>query len=549
MVVCMSGLLVADLSVLIVDDQRPFQVMLKGILASIGFQQVQFANSGEQAMNRCTKTDFDLLFVDYNLGTGKNGRQLLQDLRERQLLKPSSIFIIVTGENTITMVMSAVELEPDDYLIKPFSQSLLKNRLLKLQQKKQELSALFEALYLQDNALIIRCCQQFIQQQNRYEQFCRRVLAERWLLLREDESLEQLLSSSLSTRRPSWALLLFARFRLLQHHYQHCEQLCREVIETNRLCAQAYDILSQCQLAQQQKEEAFSSMQQAIAIAPFHLPRQYLLMNVARETGKVAEMVQASKQIFELTRRTNQQDVMHLLNYIRTLLDAIEQTDDAAKRNRLQQETMLALHRHQKDEQLLKDLDFERFEQICLARIEAIDGRYQQIKKMLSPILPSITAEDTEMADVVMLLFRIGEFEQAEELLAQLSSSHASDPVLQPMLQHQQQKYQQLSSQLSDLNKNGIQLYQEGKYQEAISVFEQAMLLAPSNSGASLNLIQALLQVLNTQQKNKSLALYQRCRQLFKAIEPEILSEQHRQRYTDLQQLYQQIRLELKQSH
>jgi len=544
----MSSLLVADLTVLVVDDQRPFQVMLKGILTSLGLLQVQFANSGEQAMSRCNKTEFDLLFVDYNLGSGKNGRQLLQDLRERQLLKPSSIFIIVTGENTVTMVMSAVELEPDDYLIKPFSQSLLKNRLLKLQQKKQQLAELYQALYLQDNQQIIQCCQHHISQQGRYEQFCRRVLAERWLLLREDDLFEQLLTNSLAQRRPSWALLLFARFRLLQQNYPSCQQLCQEVIDTNRLCAQAYDILSQCQLAQQQTEEAFSSVQQAVAIAPFHLPRQYLLMDVARQAGRITDMVQASKQIFELTRRTNQQDVTHLLNYIRTLLDAIEQTEDPGKRNRLQQETMLALHRHQKDEQLLKDLDFSRFEQICLARIEAMDGRYQQIKKMLSPFQQEITTADAELVDLIMLLFRIGEFEQAETLLAQLPEHEKTDPVLSPMLQQQQHKYQQLSTQLTDLNKDGIQLYQEGKYQEAIIVFEQALQLAPSNSGATLNLIQALLQVLITQQKNKSLLLYQRCRQLFKAIEPSILPQQHQQRYAELQQQYQQIRLELKQS-
>lgn len=544
----MSSLLVADLTVLVVDDQRPFQVMLKGILTSLGLLQVQFANSGEQAMSRCNKTEFDLLFVDYNLGSGKNGRQLLQDLRERQLLKPSSIFIIVTGENTVTMVMSAVELEPDDYLIKPFSQSLLKNRLLKLQQKKQQLAELYQALYLQDNQQIIQCCQQHISQQGRYEQFCRRVLAERWLLMREDDLFEQLLTNSLAQRRPSWALLLFARFRLLQQNYPSCQQLCQEVIDTNRLCAQAYDILSQCQLAQQQTEEAFSSVQQAVAIAPFHLPRQYLLMDVARQAGRITDMVQASKQIFELTRRTNQQDVTHLLNYIRTLLDAIEQTEDPGKRNRLQQETMLALHRHQKDEQLLKDLDFSRFEQICLARIEAMDGRYQQIKKMLSPFQQEITTADAELVDLIMLLFRIGEFEQAETLLAQLPEHEKTDPVLSPMLQQQQHKYQQLSTQLTDLNKDGIQLYQEGKYQEAIIVFEQALQLAPSNSGATLNLIQALLQVLITQQKNKSLLLYQRCRQLFKAIEPSILPQQHQQRYAELQQQYQQIRLELKQS-
>ena len=41
-----------------------------------------------------------------------------------------------------------------------------------------------------------------------------------------------------------------------------------------------------------------------------------------------------------------------------------------------------------------------------------------------------------------------------------------------------------------------MQLYQEGKFQEAIVIFEQALTVAPTNTGAALNLIQSLLQVL-----------------------------------------------------
>lgn len=544
----MNPLVLSDLTALIVDDQRPFQVMLKGILASLGLLKVHFANSGEQAMSRCNKIEFDVLFVDYNLGSGKNGRQLLQDLRERQLLKASSIFIIVTGENTVTMVMSAVELEPDDYLIKPFSQSLLKSRLQKLQQKKQQLAALYQAMFEQNHQQVVELCLAHMAEQGRYEQYCRRVLAERYLTLGDTDKLTEVLDLSLQQRRPAWALNLLARLKLQQQDYASCQAICQEVVETNRFCAQGYDILSQCQLAQAQTAEALLSLQQAIAIAPYHLPRQYLLVDVARQAGQVQDMVQASKQIFELTRRTNQQDVLHLLNYIRTLIDAIDLTDEPAKRNRLQQETMIALNRHQKDEGLIGDLDFSRFEQLCMARIEAIEGRFQQIKKMLKPLQAYISAEDEDVADLIMLLYKIGEFEQAEALLTTIPSAQLNDPVLYPMLQQHQAKYQQAGQQLMNLNKDGIALYQQGKYQEAILVFEQAMQLAPSNSGATLNLIQALLQVLITQQKHKSLAIYQRCRQLFKGIEPSILPSQHQERYHDLQVQYQQIRQELKQS-
>ena len=104
------------------------------------------------------------------------------------------------------------------------------------------------------------------------------------------------------------------------------------------------------------------------------------------------------------------------------------------------------------------------------------------------------------------------------------------------------------AEQLAELNHTGMQLYQEGKFQEAIVIFEQALTVAPTNTGAALNLIQSLLQVLESQQKQKSLAIYQRCRQTFKLIEHAHLPERHQQRYTELQTQYQQYRQELKQS-
>lgn len=540
----LSGLLV-----LVVDDQRPFQVMLKGILNSLGIVQIHFANHGEQALQRCSQNEYDLLFVDYNLGSGKNGRQLLADLRQKQLLKASSIFIIVTGENTVTMVMSAVELEPDDYLIKPFSQSLLKSRLQKLAEKKQQLATLYQALLQQQPQQVIQCCHQEISASGRYEQFCRRVLAETLFEQQRFDELESLLADSMSQRRPNWALLLEAKFRLQQQNYPRCLEICQESIQINRLCAQAYDLQASCQLAQGNTDAAMASIAQALSIAPFHLPRQYLTLKVARAAGHIPDMVCASKQIFDLTRKTSQQDISHLFNYIRTLLDAIGNTTDASKRNRLQQETLLTLHRSQNDEQLIRDTNFDRFEQICVARLEALDGRYQPAKKTAAMLSPQMALQDPDIPDLAMLLLSIGEYEDANQFISQLSEAEQNDPILGELLAQQQQKFAGAAQQLAELNRTGMQMYQEGKFQEAIVIFEQALNVAPSNTGAALNLIQSLLQVLESQQKQKSLAIYQRCRQTFKLIEHAHLPERHQQRYNELHHQYQQYRQELKQSN
>ncbi|HSG53180.1 MAG TPA: response regulator, partial [Rheinheimera sp.] len=145
--------------VLIVDDQRAFQLMFKGILYTMGATNVAFAPTGEQALAKCSTANYDILFVDYHLGVGKNGKQLLEDLREKKLLAPHSIFMLVTGENTVPMVMSAVELEPDDYLVKPFSQNVLRSRIQRLQRKKSHLSELYQALYDEQSEQVIALCQ------------------------------------------------------------------------------------------------------------------------------------------------------------------------------------------------------------------------------------------------------------------------------------------------------------------------------------------------------------------------------------------------------
>ncbi len=51
-------------------------------------------------------------------------------------------------------------------------------------------------------------------------------------------------------------------------------------------------------------------------------------------------LVQASKQIYEITRRAARQEVVHLLNYIRTVIDAASRSEELNQRNKYQQEAL-----------------------------------------------------------------------------------------------------------------------------------------------------------------------------------------------------------------
>ncbi|MDE2441322.1 MAG: hypothetical protein KGP14_09880, partial [Betaproteobacteria bacterium] len=71
------------------------------------------------------------------LGEGRSGQQLLEELRRFNLLADEMIFMMVTGEQSYEQVVSAVELVPDDYIIKPFSPDKLLLRLERIMAKKE----------------------------------------------------------------------------------------------------------------------------------------------------------------------------------------------------------------------------------------------------------------------------------------------------------------------------------------------------------------------------------------------------------------------------
>ncbi|MFC4656673.1 response regulator [Rheinheimera marina] len=550
-----------NLRVLIVDDQRPFQLLLKGILYSMGATNIAFVQTGEQALSKCSHIPFDVLFVDYNLGSGKNGRQLLEDLREKKLLHPAAIYMIVTGENHVPMVIGAVEIEPDDYIIKPFSQSVLRTRLQKIQNRKAQLAPIYQAMHDDQPELVIEACKQERATSSRYQNLCTRIQAETHLKLQQYADAESLLSEVLAFNRVNWALLLQARLCFEQKRFDESMEFCNEAIDTNRLFAEAMDLKARNLIAQGQLEEAMAIVTHAVTISPFSVSRQNLLMDIARELSDLPSLVMASKQIYEITRRAARQEVIHLLNYIRTVIDAASRSEETAQRNKYQQEALLALHRAKREDTVIRDFDFELFESLCQARLESLSGQQYLAKKTYAEVAERVEAQLTaeadpetpddvpppphSTADAILLLNQIGEYEQAVALADRLQSfSGVVDPVLQKLFDEQQQRVEQRRVQFQELNKRGIQSYKEGNYSQALQLFEQALDVAPMNTGSALNLIQTAIQMMADPKLKKPVDLVEKCRKTFRVVDNMPLPEHHKERYKELLNQFNKLKEE-----
>ena len=82
---------------------------------------------------------------------------MLESLRDQKLI-PQSVVIMVSSDGSRAMVLSALEAEPDEYLMKPFSQEQFSFRLKRALARRQALESVFTALTRDDLPALVEAC-------------------------------------------------------------------------------------------------------------------------------------------------------------------------------------------------------------------------------------------------------------------------------------------------------------------------------------------------------------------------------------------------------
>ena len=118
-----------DLSmpVLIVDDYATMLRIVKNLLKQIGFNNVDEATDGGEALQMMKRKKYGLVISDWNM-TPVTGIELLRSVRQDADLKPTP-FIMVTAESKTDNVVEAKNAGVSNYIVKPFSSEILKGKI------------------------------------------------------------------------------------------------------------------------------------------------------------------------------------------------------------------------------------------------------------------------------------------------------------------------------------------------------------------------------------------------------------------------------------
>jgi DNA-binding NtrC family response regulator len=101
--------------ILIIDDEHIMRKSLSDWLERDGYR-VDTAVSGEEAMEKCKDTRFDILLVDIKM-EGMSGLDVLKQIKESD---PDVEIVMITAYGSISTAIEAMKSGAYDYLLKPF---------------------------------------------------------------------------------------------------------------------------------------------------------------------------------------------------------------------------------------------------------------------------------------------------------------------------------------------------------------------------------------------------------------------------------------------
>ncbi|MBT41575.1 MAG: response regulator [Idiomarina sp.] len=440
------------------------------------------------------------------------------------------------------MVLSALEHQPDDYLTKPFSHRVLRSRLVRAYKRRMWLKDVFRSLYQQDYDACINACQRHIDSQSRYSGYCQKLQIELFNKTRRLEQAEAAIKQVMAEGKQPWVQLKLAEVRLSQKRPEDALQIAEAVLKKLPNAIEAQDIKTQCYLLLEDNEEALSSARQSINMAPFSINRQTQLANIARDNGDFEIAKQAMNNVLQIARTSVFRNVQHLCNYLRAILDAAEHAETRQKVAKYQTEATMELQRSRYDENVVySELSFETLESVLVSRIDAFNGRLREAQQLLNKAVGDDLSNNnpvpTELlADVIIVLLDLGEFEKANELAATADGDDVIDSYTRKLLSERRELAAKTEAAFRDVHQRGIRLYEQHKYKEALATFKEAQQLAPLNSGAALNYIQTAVSYCQNTGKVELEVLKRECANCFKTLQGLPLSDSHKQRYNYLQE-------------
>ncbi len=505
---------------LLVDDMSEIRGSITRMLRTFGVRDVDTAATGEQAIELCEENYYDMVLCDYNLGAGKDGQQILEELRHRKLLKNTSLFVMITAEAARDMVLGVLEFQPDDYITKPLTQTSLRERLDRALLRHQALYDIKECLDDKTYKKAVGLCDEKIAAKSKYASTCMKMEAE--LLYRmEDYKRAKSIYGQLQEKKPFvWARLGMGKVELAEKDYDAAEKSFKGVIGEDERYIEAHDLLSTTYAAQGYERRAQEAMQRSVTISPKSILRQRHFAELAKRNNDLEPSIKAYKRAVQLGHNSCHESPQDYFKLAGTLAESC-QDDLTIEGKKRAKEAFLTIDKVKKK---FPGDDTVKFQSAAVtSRVHAAQQEEEaaaasaEEAKQLYQTVANVASVDASL-DYAATLEAMGDTEGVQKLLHKLAAENAdNDDLLEKIDAFSDEPVSSKGREkVAGLTKKGISSYEQKEFKEAIETFSNAVNIYGKHVGLNLNLVQVALA---ESKKNGSSAEYEdMCRTSFQRI-------------------------------
>ena len=120
------------MKILLVDDSKTMRSIQKSVLTQLGYNEIEEACDGQDALSKVGAFEPDLMLVDWNMPI-MDGITFVKTVRQNDKTTP---IIMVTTESEKTRVIEAIKAGVNNYVVKPFTPDSLSQRITETLTKK-----------------------------------------------------------------------------------------------------------------------------------------------------------------------------------------------------------------------------------------------------------------------------------------------------------------------------------------------------------------------------------------------------------------------------
>lgn len=307
--------------VLTIDRHPAARDSLRLMLSALGITSVSGAGTAAEALRQVAAGTFDIILSDYTLDDGRDGQQLLEELRLQHLIPLGTVFIVVTGERGYQNVISVAELAPDDYVIKPFTAEQLQARILKAVFKKNFFAPVYHKLDAGAYIAALNACDRLLANTSPFELDVLRLKGEILNALGRNPEAEAIYRNVLARKSVPWARMGLAVSLRSQKSLDEAETLAQSVVDEFPQYLSAYDFLAGVREEKGDLAAAQKVLQEAATISPKNATRQRIVGDVALRNGDLDSAEKAYTRVLERQRGSSLRQIDDYANLSRVMLD------------------------------------------------------------------------------------------------------------------------------------------------------------------------------------------------------------------------------------